>query len=261
MAGAKPAGGVATVETVLAALKRAGTAKHREGHARFGIVAGKAFGVPMGEIQRLAKGYGKSHALAAKLWASGWYEARMMAVYVEEAEKVTAAQMDRWCEDFGDWSVCDTACFALFDRTPFAFAKIKEWHTREEEFVKRAAFALLASVALHSKEDIDAELVRTLPYCEAAATDARNFVKKGVSWALRTIGTRNGGLHAKAIALGARLAGSGEPTPRWIGKDVLRDLERPLVVKRVAARDAKVTSRNTSSRPARRTAVALRPRR
>jgi len=152
---------------VLATLERAGTKSHREGHARYGIVAPKAFGVKMGEIQKLAKGYGKSHVLAKGLWASGWYEARMMAAYVDEVEKVTAAQMDQWCEEFADWSVCDTVCFALFDRTPFAFAKIKQWHTRDEEFVKRAAFALLASVALHREDARGGDQAR----CEASRVD------------------------------------------------------------------------------------------
>jgi 3-methyladenine DNA glycosylase AlkD len=197
--------------------------------------------VPMGEIQKLAKGYGKSHALAAKLWASGWYEARMMAAYVDEAEKVTAAQMDAWCEDFTDWSVCDTVCFALFDRTPFAFAKIEQWHTRDEEFVKRAAFALLASVALHDKGNIDAALLRALRSCEAAATDPRNFVKKGVSWAVRTIGIRNAAMHAAAMKLGVKLARSADAAARWIGKDIVKDLERPLVAARLAKKAAVAT--------------------
>ncbi|MBA3456415.1 MAG: DNA alkylation repair protein [Deltaproteobacteria bacterium] len=245
------------VEDVLAALKRAGTVKHRDGHARYGIVAPKAFGVKMGEIQKLAKSYGKNHELAGKLWASGWYEARMMAAYVEEAERVTPAQMDRWCAGFADWSVCDTVCFAVFDRTPHAFAKIEQWHTRPEELVKRAAFALLASVALHDKRDIDDELVRCLPFCATAASDQRNFVKKGVSWALRTVGVRNAALHAKVIALATRLAASVDSPPRWIGKDVLRDLERPLVAKKLA----KISARQTSSRPAPRTAAAPRSRR
>jgi len=242
-----------TVEAALAALKRAGTKKHADGHARYGIVAAKAFGVRMGEIQKLAKGYGKSHALAAKLWASGWYEARMMAAYVDEPERVTAAQMDRWCADFADWSVCDTLCFALFDRTPHAFAKIEQWHLRKEELVKRAAFALLAGVALHDKRELDTELLRTLSFCEAAAADGRNFVKKSVSWALRTIGVRNQKLHHATIAVATRLASS--PASRWVGKDVLRDLQRPLVANKLA----KMSARQPSSRPARRTAAAPRP--
>lgn len=166
----------------------------------------------------------------------------MLAAYVDEPERVTPAQMDRWCAEFADWSVCDTLCFALFDRTPHAFAKIEQWHLRKEEFVKRAAFALLAGVALHDKRELD-------------APDGRNFVKKGVSWALRTIGVRNQKLHDATMALATRLATSTES--RWVGKDVLRDLQRPLV----AAKLAKISARQASSRPDRRTAAAPRPQR
>jgi 3-methyladenine DNA glycosylase AlkD len=228
-----------TVETVLAALEKAGSANVRDGYGRYGIVADKAYGVRMGTIQKLAKAYGKDHALATALWDTGVYEARMMAAYVGEPAKVTPAQMDRWAKQFDNWAVCDTLCFALWDRTPHAFAKVHAWAMREDELVKRAAFALLAGVALHDKGPNDDELATTLPLCEAAAPDARNFVKKGVSWALRTIGTRDHALHARVVALATKLAKRDDAPSRWVGKDVLRDLERPLVAKRLAAKAAK----------------------
>jgi 3-methyladenine DNA glycosylase AlkD len=222
----------------LAALERAGSAKHRAGYARYGITADRAFGVPMGEIQKIGKRAGKSHELAVALWDSGWYEARMLAAYVDEVDRVTAAQMERWVKDFDNWAVCDTLCFALWDRTPFAFDKIMSWAKRDEEFVRRAAFALLASVALHDKGPIEKQLLATLKLCERVAADDRNFVKKGVSWALRTMGTRDEALHAKVIALATKLAKRTDRTARWVGTDVLRDLNRPLVAKRLAAKAA-----------------------
>jgi 3-methyladenine DNA glycosylase AlkD len=224
----------ADVATVLAALERAGTAKQRDSMARYGIVAPNAYGVSVATIQKLAKGYGKNHALAAALWASGVYEARMMASFVDEPERVTVAQMNRWCAEFDNWAVCDTITFHLFDRTPHALGRIEAWHTRREEYVKRAAFALLAAVALHDKALTSAQLVRTLAWCEAASTDERHLVKKGVSWALRVIGVRNRELHAATLALGTRLAASTDPTARWIGKDVVRDLQRPVVARKLA---------------------------
>ena len=227
-----------TVKSALAALEKAGSKKHAAGLARFGIGAVTTFGVPMGAIQKLGKAIGKDHALAAALWASGVYDARMLAAYVAEAEAVTSAEMDAWCAAFDNWAVCDTVCFALWDRVPHAWAKIEAWAGRDEEYVKRAAFALIASIALHDKRDIEATLGAAIALCEREASDGRNFVKKAVSWALRSIGSRSSGLRVKAMASGARLAKSGEATERWIGKDVVRDLERPLVAKRVAARDA-----------------------
>lgn len=134
--------------------------------------------------------------------------------------------MDRWCRDFDNWAVVDTVCFHLFDRTPHAYRKVEQWSRRRGEFAKRAAFALLACLAVHDKGAEDERFLRLLPLIERAATDDRNFVKKGVSWALRAIGKRNAELRAAATELATRLANASEPTPRWLGKTALRDLER-----------------------------------
>ena len=217
----------------LAWLKRHGSPRTREQMAGFGIPPGKAFGVPMKAMQQLAKRLGQDHTLAAALWATGQYEARIVAAYVDEAERVTPGQMDRWCRDFDNWGICDTVCFVLFDRTPHAFAKVAQWSRRREEFVKRAAFALLASLALHDKESGDARFAACLPLVEKAADDERNFVKKGVSWALRAVGRRSAELNAEAVAVARRLAASPEAAPRWIGKGALRELTSAAVKKRL----------------------------
>ena len=213
-------------KAAVASLKRLGSKKVRDGMARYAIPSENAFGVPMNKIQKLAKSLGKDHELAEALWSAGWYEARLLAAYVDEPARVTPAQMDRWCKDFDNWAVPDTVCFVLFDRTPHAFAKIAKWSRRKDEFGKRAAFALLASVALHDKAAKDSAFLKRLPLIERASADERNFVKKGVSWALRSVGKRNPKLRAAAIALAKRLAASREPAARWIGKDALRDLGR-----------------------------------
>lgn len=213
------------VDVVVDQLKRLGNAKVREGMARYAIPSDNAFGVPVGVMQKLAKQLGRNHELALALWDTGWYEARMLATFVDEPERVTAKQMDGWCRDFDSWAICDTACFHLFDRTPYAFAKIGQWADRREEFVKRGAFALLACVALHDKQTGDEPFRRCFALIEKAATDNRNFVKKGVSWALRAVGRRPT-LKKEAIALAKRLAAMPDPAARWIGKDALRDLTR-----------------------------------
>jgi 3-methyladenine DNA glycosylase AlkD len=207
--------------------------------ARYAIVAPKAFGVPVGTIRALGKQLGTDHGLAAALWRSGWYEARMLTAFVEDPARLTAAQMDRWAKDFDNWAICDHLCFHLFDRSPHAWRKIAQWSTRREEFVKRAAFALLASVALHDRDAPDAPFTRSLRLIERAAADQRNFVKKGVSWALRSVGERNVALHRAALATAGRLADSSDAAARWVGKDAVRQLQRPTVLRRVAARDAR----------------------
>jgi 3-methyladenine DNA glycosylase AlkD len=204
--------------------------------ARYGIVAPKVFGVSVSMIQQLGKRLGRDHDLAIALWDTGWYEARMLSAFVDEPDRVTAGQMDRWARDFDNWAVCDHLCFHLFDRTPHAWRKIDQWSRRRAEFVKRAAFALLASVALHDKSAPDAPFVRSLRLVEAGAADERNFVKKGVSWGLRSVGRRNRALNAAAIKVARRLAGSADAAPRWVGKDALRELAGPKVQRTLAAR-------------------------
>jgi 3-methyladenine DNA glycosylase AlkD len=214
----------AEIDAVLAWLKRQGTRANRDGMARYAIRSDKVFGVSVGSLRDRAKKLGRSHELAAGLWDTGWYEARMLASFVDEPDRVTAAQMDRWCADFDNWAICDTVCFHLFDRTPHAFPKVLKWSKAKGEFVKRAAFALLASLALHDRKSPDAPFRRCLPLIEREAVDERNFVKKAVNWSLRAIGERRPGLHTEATALARRLAASPDKTARWVGKDALRQL-------------------------------------
>ena len=196
---------------------------------RYGIPSDNALGVSVADIRLLAKQIGRNHELAAALWQTGVYEARMLTAFIDEPARVTPGQMDRWCRDFDSWAICDTLCFHLFDRTPHAWRKIEKWSVRREEFVKRAAFALLASVALHDKKAADEPFIRSLRLIEQAASDKRNFVKKGVSWALRGIGKRNPILKATTTKVARRLADSADAAARWVGKDALKELSRAAI--------------------------------
>jgi len=218
---------VPSVNELVATLKRMGSKKTlEEMSSRYGIVTKKAFGVPVGKIQALGKSVGKDHALALQLWETGWYEARMLAVFVDDIKLVTPKQMDAWAKDCDNWGIVDTMCFKLFDQAPEAvlFKKIAQWSKSRAEFVKRSGVVLAACVALHRKDVSDARLRECLPILEKAAEDERNFVMKGVSWALRSIGLKRAGLRPEVMAMAARLAESKETATRWIGRDVLRDV-------------------------------------
>jgi 3-methyladenine DNA glycosylase AlkD len=239
------------VRTALVWLERRGSRKNRDGMARYGIVAPKVFGVSVGTLRQCARTLGRDHALAQALWRTGWYEARMLATFVDEPARVTPAQMDRWCRGFDNWAICDTTCFHLFDKTPHAYGKVAAWASRPEEFVKRAAFALLASLALHDRRAPDRVFLDYLPVIERAAADERNFVKKGVSWALRGIGARGPALRSAAVELARRLAASDDSAARWIGRDAIRDLSRkPRGSARTAGRSAASTDDRLSKRTA-----------
>src|SRR5258705_13058843 len=204
--------------------------------ARYGIRAERAFGVPMRTLLSMSQRLGKDHDLSLALWESGWYEARLLATLVGDPRLVTRRQMNSWAASFENWADCDTACFKLFDRTPLAWEKVHQWSVSPREFVKRGGFALMACLAAHDKSAPDKAFLALLPVIEEGGLDERNFVKKGVNWALRAIGRRNLALNAPARELAKRLAQSDNPAARWVGKDAERELASPKVLAQLARR-------------------------
>jgi 3-methyladenine DNA glycosylase AlkD len=204
-----------------------------EGMARYAIPSDHAYGVAMKDIKSLGKTLGRDQLLAEALWKTGVYEARMLASFVGDPEKITAAQMDKWCRDFDNWAFCDAMSFNLFDRSPHAWDKVVEWSSRKREFEKRTAFALLWSLSVHDKHAGDEAFIRGLQLIEREAEDERNFVKKAVNMALRAVGKRNRKLHAAASEVARRLSLSRNATAKWVGKDALRELQSASVLKRL----------------------------
>jgi 3-methyladenine DNA glycosylase AlkD len=218
---------------VVRTLERMGDRSRLEGMARFGIDTGRAVGVTVTELRRFARDLGHDHELAAALWASGVHEARLLASLVDEPALVSEAQMEAWVADFDSWDVCDGVCGNLFDRTPFALDKAVEWSSREPEFEKRAAFALMASAVVHRKDLPDAAFASLLPVIRAQATDERNYVKKAVSWALRQIGKRSSGLNPLAIRTAEQIERIDSRAARWVARDALRELRSDAVQARL----------------------------
>ena len=223
------------VDFALRWLKRHSTKATLEGMARYSIPSRHAYGVAMKDIKALGAILGRNQPLAVALWATGVYEARMLASFVGDPERLTAAQMERWCKDFDNWAFCDAMSFNLFDRTPHAWSKVAQWSRRRNEFEKRTAFALLWSLTVHDKSAGDEPFKHGLVLIEREAGDQRHFVKKAVNMALRAIGKRNRALNAAAVVVSRRLTASKHATPRWVGTDALRELTSPAVTTRLKA--------------------------
>lgn len=222
---------------LLAELRALGSERDRAGMARYGINVENAFGVSVHALRRVARRLGTDHDLALALWETGNHEARLLACFVDDPAAVTEAQLERWASGFDSWDICDQATTSLFDLTPHAWRKAVAWAGREEAWVKRGGFALMAGLAVHDRTAPDAAFRRLLPLIARGAFDERNFVKKAVSWALRNVGKRNRALHAAAVACAERLRAAanrragGERggdaaarSARWVASDALREL-------------------------------------
>ena len=192
---------------------------------RFGIQVGRSLGISLYTLRDLAKGI-HDHQLALGLWDTGIHEARMLAAMIDEPEKVTLQQMEKWVSEFDSWDICDITTDEVFIHTPFILDRINAWSTREEEFVKRAAFASIAALVIHRKDIPDHEVTPFFTLIEQASDDPRNFVKKAVNWALRNIGKFRPGLRKQAWDLAEKLSQSDDKTARWIGKDAVREFTK-----------------------------------
>ncbi len=209
--------------------------KNVEGMARYGINVANAYGVSVYTLREIGKEIGKDHELALKLWASGIHEARLLACLIDRPDMVTEEQLERWAKDFDSWDVCDVCCGHLFDRTAVAYRKAREWSEREEEFVKRAGFALMAALSVHDKKAEDRVFIEFLPLIKKHATDDRNYVKKAVNWALRQIGKRNLNLNEMAIKTAEEIKQLDSRSALWIANDAIRELTGEKVQKKLAS--------------------------
>jgi len=221
------------IEEILNRLRSQSNSEAKAGMSRFGINVESAYGVSIPQLRKMASRIGKNHLLAEQLWSSSIHEARILAGMIEEPEKVTGSQMERWVKDFNSWDLCDQCCSNLFDRTRFAHEKAMEWSGREEEFVKRAGFALMACLAVHDKNATDGEFVKFMPVIKRESEDPRNFVKKAVNWALRQIGKRNLALNSVAIQTAREIQTMDFRSARWIASDALRELTSEKIQKKL----------------------------
>jgi len=222
-----------SVDEVLDSLRAKARPYQLEGMARYGMATERRLGVSVPDLRALAKRIGKDHELALRLWDTCIPEARIVASMVDDPRMLTENQMEKWASGFNSWDVCDQTCINLFEKTPLAWKKVEDWSRREEEFVKRAAYALLACLAWHDKKADDERFIDLFPVIKRGTTDERNYVRKAVNWALRNIGKRNSNLNRAAIGLAKEIQLIDSKAARWIASDALRELEGEAVRKRL----------------------------
>jgi 3-methyladenine DNA glycosylase AlkD len=220
---------MASVKDVLDKLQSKAQPEHLKGMAKYGMTVEQRLGVSVPDMRKLAKEIGRDHKLALDLWRTGIAEARIVAGMVGDPAKLTEEQMEEWVKGINSWDVCDQVCDNLFEKSQLAWKKIVDWSEREEEFVKRTAFSLIACLAWHDKKASDEKFIELLPIIIREATDERNFVKKAVNWALRNIGKRNLNLNEAAINTAKEIKRLDSKAARWVASDTLRELESDAI--------------------------------
>jgi 3-methyladenine DNA glycosylase AlkD len=228
-----------TVEKIIEELKAISNPEKVKGMMRYGINPENTLGVSMPDISAISKKYKRDHALALSLWDTGVHEARILAALIDDPKQLSEVQMESWVKDFDSWDVCDQVIMKLFDKSPIARNKALEWAEREEEFVRRAGFAMMASIALHYKKLENSYFDDFFEMIIKKSDDNRNFVKKAVNWALRQIGKRNHHLRLKAINTSKKILEMDTKSGNWIARDAIRELESEKTIEMIDRKENK----------------------
>lgn len=217
----------ATAGELVEIIKANGSSANLQGMRRFGIDPRNGFGCSMPFLRSLAKQVEKSHQLALDLWDTEIHDARILASLLEIPEEVTLAQIEKWVQDFYSWDICDQVIGNVFRKVPDFVDCIPGLCQSESEFVRRAGFAGMATLAVHKKKWGPEAFEVWFPLLKSGCFDERNFVKKAISWALRQIGKRNTDLKGRVLDQLESWENEGlNRAGRWIVSDVRRELER-----------------------------------
>jgi 3-methyladenine DNA glycosylase AlkD len=222
-----------SLASIIRELKKNSNSKSLKGMAKFGINTEKAFGLNMPFLREIAKKHKKNHQLALDLWNTKFHEARILASLVDDPKLVTDEQVEAWILEFNSWDLCDQCCANLFEDTSFAYEKALEWSKRNEEFVKRAGFVMMARLAISDKKADDAKFDPFLQRVLEESMDERNFVKKAVNWALRQTGKRSMNMNKAAILVAKKMLKLNSKAAKWIANDALRELTNSNTIRRI----------------------------
>ena len=192
---------------------------------KFGVVATNALGIYHRDLKELAKDIGRDNELAVQLFDSGIYEAKLLCSKIFKPADVTEDLMERWILSFENWEICDSFSMGLFSKSPSAIVKINEWSSRKPEFEKRASYATMASYCMADKHANNELFESFFPLLVREALDDRLYVKKAISWALRSIGKRNIDLNKKAIEVAKEIKLLNSKSALWIANDAIKELE------------------------------------
>lgn len=224
---------LANIETIVGKLTALKDPEAIKWMAKYGITPENAFGIKIPILRELAKEIGINHQLALDLWDLNYRETRILACMIDDPDFVTESQLESWASDFDYWEICDQCIMCLFERTRYAYQKVIDWTKREEEYVKRAGYVLIAVLAVRDKKADDDVFISFLPLIQKGASDSRNMVKKSVNWALRQIGKRNRNLNKEAIMYSNEILQMDFPSAKWVAKDALKELQSEAVHNRL----------------------------
>lgn len=192
-----------SLDEVMRALEKAGTAQTKKTYARHGARE-PMFGVLFSFLKTLHKKIGVDHDLALALWDTGNFDARNLAFRLVDLARVTPELLERWSRDT-TVHMCAGYVSVLAAETPFGWEKAKAWLASADESQRCAGWALVGQLALRAPAVPDAWLLERLREIERGLSAAQNDERSAMNGALISLGCRSPALRKAALAVARKL--------------------------------------------------------
>ncbi len=228
-----------TFNEIIARFNKISDAEAVKGMTKFLITPEKTYGIKIPILRKMASEIKTDHELALQLWQKNTRETRILASMIADPKKTDGKLVDQWVKEFTYWEICDQCVMNLFEKLEFAYEKAIEYCNKDEEFVRRTGFVIIARLAVSDKTAADEKFAQFFPLIKAKANDNRNMVKKAVNWALRQIGKRNLNLNHEMLNLANEIVKMDYKSAKWIAKDAIRELTSNSIQSRLKRKELK----------------------
>ncbi len=183
------------------------------------------------DLKKIASKIEPNHELSLALWAEPLFDAKTLATYIEEGDKVTREQIENQISEPGFWLLAHSYCNNLLKKVPFKQELMEEWLMEEEPTKRRCGFMLLYDLA---KTDPNLEDFYFEPYLDMIEAELQmedNHVKDAMNNALSMIGQRNKNLNERALSVARNIGKvyvtyNGQPCEAM---DCVKHLTSPIV--------------------------------
>lgn len=196
----------------------------------------KSFGIGLTVLRKLAKQVGRDHDLALKLWESDVYDARIIALLIDDPKQITREQAEVQVEkvDQGHLEHVFSSCGAALAKTPFVVELAGDWIKSDDPRRRCCGYGLLYELSKSKKKGAPDEtfFLAHIEHIRKSFDGEELAVQGSMGGALLGIGKRSAKLNAAALKVARHIGpiefetNSGDCEPLDLVKHLTSDYIR-----------------------------------
>ena len=169
----------------------------------------KSFGIGLTVLRKLANQIGKNHELSLKLWESEYYDAKIIALLIDNPKKMTREQAEEQVDGVNQGHLAHvfSSCNASLAKTSFVVELACDWMKSVDSIRRRCSYGLLYEISKSQKKNApdDVFFLEKIEYINTFFHRESFLIKGAMGGALIGIGKRNIRLNIAALKVARNL--------------------------------------------------------